>query len=401
MAFVQYTHCVKRDEWASMTAQLGWGIAVAAGTILVGTIGTLLAGLAGGPAGTAVGAITAYTVVDRICKFMLGGKLICLRNRLDHDHAPPIDYYACVIGRVAALEEVGFNKPPPKNIDNDYSINILPAPHSVFDVEPDAAPGDPVNGPAVIEDDGLFGFYLKQQPSTRGLLPFAHRDTNNVYRHAPGGKEYKPPALHCEFEGSRIYDVCLATRVALAVSAGLGIAALIGCLIFPPICLLAWWVLPVVAGAIVAATIALSWALASGGDPADAGLPEGEIEIIREDGTGGDYVLVRGDWVWDGGHGESWNEIHPVVSVQKIFPYAGADAVFKPDETKKTTAQDIENARRIFRLKTWCLYSDQGMGLGVSVGIVGTTQQKLEDQWEIHPDVDGCEPQDSKPTPVR
>jgi hypothetical protein len=94
-------------------------------------------------------------------------------------------------------------------------------------------------------------------------------------------------------------------------------------------------------------------------------------------------VLVRGDWAYDEGHG-GWNEIHPVRSVQKLTEVI--DPRFRA-MGKATPALVAEFKTQV--LDVWCFYAGQADDPDVQ-----DEQDRPENDWGIHPDVDGCKDRD-------
>ena len=68
---------------------------------------------------SADGVSFAISGLAGLCRYLLGGKLICLGNPAKDERA---------VGRIAGLEPVGYGKSGFKAIDNDYCINLLLAP---------------------------------------------------------------------------------------------------------------------------------------------------------------------------------------------------------------------------------------------------------------------------------
>jgi hypothetical protein len=169
MGYVQYTHCVTRDEYEVM----GWEsfIGPALGVVAAVVIGILtVPGV-----GVLVGLVAGIWAFEKVCAYLLGGKLICLA----HDQ--------CAIGRVVQIEPVGYGKDGFEEIDNDFAVNLLLAPHTTNADR------------ATIAGDGLQGELIAQKsPETDGL-DFTGYDTNHGIT---------IPVLHTEFEGSRIRDFC-------------------------------------------------------------------------------------------------------------------------------------------------------------------------------------------------
>ena len=109
--------------------------------------------------------------------------------------------------------------------------------------------------------------------------------------------------------------------------------------------------------------------------PSDAGLPS--VEANDANGHGADILGVAGRWVYDAGHnneGKGWNEIHPVKMAAKLGepwdgdwpPNIGDLIVHWQDKVGETSSP-----------------------------LTVASQGKPENQWEVHPLIDGCAPKDS------
>jgi len=122
------------------------------------------------------------------------------------------------------------------------------------------------------------------------------------------------------------------------------------------------------------AALAAAWAAAQDGSPADALQGGGTI-------SNKDWLIVRGRWTYDGGH-TGWNEVHATRTVQKVYNVPNSPAEFED-----------------FR-ERWCKRMSEVPHVdspGVRPLEPGeqTTyddQQRPENQWRMHPDLDGCEP---------
>jgi hypothetical protein len=300
----------------SIAVSWALGNAVADGLITAATA-TAIAG------GFAVGVIAAgalYGAVAAVCDRLMNGKLICLGGD------------RCAIGRVMHAETSGL-------VDNDFGVNLLLAPHHDGVTDAD------------LENDGLQGFLVAPQPATAGLGFTRYPDRT------PGGSEI----LHCEFEGEGVHDQCIAWEVG-AVAIGIAIGV---CVAFPPACIPAL---------IIAAAIALiAWLISlftgDEGSPRDAAVNEesGDIKPADENGGHGDCVVITGRWVYDGGH-SGWNELHPVLTVQKL-----------PDD--QCPADDDTAAFRPV-LTRWC-----SMTMEASGPLTKAEQDEPKNRWAIAPQV--------------
>jgi hypothetical protein len=219
------------------------------------------------------------------------------------------------------------------------------------------------------------------------------------------------PVLHCECEGSRIWAVCTALAPFLDILSGklpgvpgpsvteichdtLGWIPIFGdiaCAIAEAIVDVA--MLPVVLAALAAAGVA--WAGAQAYDDLFLTGP------VKKQITIGQTVVVQGRWCWDSGHAGHM-ELHPVVAIAIAdgVPGDGADL---DDPRVADRVNDL--ARR------WCRLLDSAPPPPAPDGTVGrppvpgaelspaqlataARQQLPENQWTVHPAVDGCSPRE-------
>lgn len=354
MPYKQYTHCVGKEEFTGLWS--GWMI----GGIVTAALG-LLAIVLGGGIGAPVLFAGLIMTLEAACGFLLGGKLICLGHN------------QCAIGKVVQLEPVGFDKPFPEDIDNDYSINILLAPH----VEPVTED--------TVRNDGGQGRLIAKQPVIDelglGYAGYPHKNTD-----LPESDQlYHIPVLHCEFEGGRIDSVCSAGKVAaafLAVGAALCLIPIIG------------WLACLLALLIAAAILLGAWFLAHDGNPYDAlGDPEnGDVDL-------GQYVIVRGDWTYDAGHADGWNELHPVTFVARIQKVPQFDAAGNPLPPLNPPWQEGKDPAIIANFKNYLNEACEQTHKPYEPE-VQDEQRDPRNRWCFHPVVDGCEPEpDDVPIP--
>ena len=171
-------------------------------------------------------------------------------------------------------------------------------------------------------------------------------------------------------------------------------------------------------GTLIAATIIGNWVNTDGSFADAANDPEsGNIEE-------GDCVFIAGDLVYDGGHPEGWHEIHPVKHIQKICNHKAivdhlpdtihildqnnnpVDKAVNPDPNCCPSMltgdplfkqQAFRDTVKLFWDK-WCEFYQTSQD-----PIVISEQNLPENQWCLHPLVDGCkprrEPDDSPPPP--
>jgi hypothetical protein len=272
--------------------------------------------------------VIALTAIIAYCRWWLYDRLVCLGGN------------ECAVGWVSKVE------PPSKKsgldmFDTDYSFNLVLAPHTEGATQ------------ATVESDGLQGDLIKKHVpddwdfSGMSEGQFANRPT---------------AALHCEFEGGGVYDLMIACLAALPVAT----AATVACSI-PIIGWIACAVLGAVAAVIVVVGIVV--ALNDTGDPNDVDAGLGEIHANDPTGRGADILVVRGTWVYDSAH-EGWNELHPILQCQRIGTWTGSWSV--------DTRTYVDH---------WC----NALATAEDPGTV-TAQLQPENQWEVHPVIDGCTP---------
>jgi len=382
----QYTTCVNPEDYAAPDFTLE----------IIALVGGLIAAIFTGGIGAIVSLAAAISAMQKVCDYMLHGKLVCH----DGDH--------CAIGRVAEFETVdnkggflGIDK-----IDNDFSINLLLAPHKLneFARGEDSATRQK-NYEKVRDDNPKWqGYLIKERPgmpdpreqsSIAGDWPYKKYDgTFADYHHYnfedqpvvwpdqdAGKPVIKIPIFHCEIEGERAHLVCTALDAISSPIPGLDKICHIKVLGIPigkiACAIVGAILLPFVLAGLVAAWIAGS------NDNRDF---EGAGSLRRGEG-----VVIMGRWVYDAGH-TGWNEIHAVKSVQKVTD----PAVFE--------AATFENLQ-----SRWCPLVFQAPPLHtLTTGEVtpdvtpeqagvADNQRKPENRWILHPLIDGCEPDEAPP----
>jgi hypothetical protein len=309
---------------------------------VVTVLGLIAALFGGGAVAAAIGLIAGYATLSEVCRWLKGGKLICIRKD------------QCAIGLVYGLEPVGFDKPFPEDIDNDYAINLV------------LAPQRPSENEATMQA-GPQGHFITHQPEAQ-----AHGLRWAGYK---GGEfqNRKSWTHHVEFEGDRPCTFCDAAEAAVAIA----IVAAVICAI--PI--IGWIACAIAAAVAAVAFVALflaGWLGADDGDPSNHAVNPGDGDLHTPDttGRGGDYVVVTGDWVYDAGHG-GWNEFHPCRTVQKI---SGA-----PYWQEGGSPEALKNFKLV--LDDWCARTKEA-----SSPQTRDEQAKPHNQWMMHPEVDGCRP---------
>ncbi|MFL5539774.1 MAG: hypothetical protein ACJ8J0_12315 [Longimicrobiaceae bacterium] len=419
----EYTSCVEESDFAELSkaylAVLGAAIA----------FGGFAAVFTGGSSLLITGA-ALLEAIRYVLDWLLHGKLICLHRKSavgDCICGGPSGTRVCAIGEVVTTENVGEDKNPAEDIDDDYAINLALFP---FEMPEFAKRGFIDWKPDFLDDESAPFWTYKQdlfQLATSAGHPQGDLVTRQVSRHGTTrkfgylttmvmlkGGEYLPytdvvgrdagsnederwadyeqknkkllperfsvPVLHCEFEGSRTRD---------------RLAALEGFPFGKSFCKKNWFtklvcrVVAAVLAPIALLALALAWARNTKGSTGPAiadGRPIGPKS----------RVIVRGSWRYDAGH-DGWNEIHAVRVVQTV------DNV-PPDPTEFKAF-----------LHTWCERLAETpmtdgaprrgpLSVGVSspqdvpaAGLTLVAQGQPENQWTFHPLVDGCRPADRPP----
>jgi hypothetical protein len=339
------------------------------------------------------------------CDYLLGRKLVCLDGP---------NGTKCAIGTIVHIEPVGYQKPFPTDIDNDFCVNILLFPHRLgefsggtklgnwdkvrkddiqgvlIDHDPAAMPKpeDPKPDPTPYTVTYLFGVpggpspYEPNEDKTERLLEEVKQD-------AAGIKRTDIPILHAEFEGSRIFAVCTAIKPFLDLATGgPGSGACRAALGWIPfgigdaICTVIETLIIIALAPFMAAAAAAAWAAAGIHDELFLTGP------ISRQVSLGDDVIVTGRWTWDGGH-SGWNEFHPTFTLQKMVLPESTTAGFPKDEANSF-------------VDAWCgLVAGAPPATGEAAsGLVMTPEQQdtadrqrqPEHGWLFHPAIDGCAP---------
>jgi hypothetical protein len=279
------------------------------------------------------------------CYWFLHQRLICLPS-------PPASTVPggsdqLTIGMVVDLLPPYLNTFP-TSIDTDYSFGLLVAPNQ---------PGEP--DMSIVENSVPYGFLIAEQPATHNIaVPF----TGNT------GTDQQTGAtswiLHCEFEGAGVYDLLLASSIALAV----GIAALMVCMFVPfPLGL----ILAIILAILSLLTVAVGAGVAAG----DEASPADENPALGADLHPGDLLVVAGAWIYDSGHNHDspprgYNEIHPIKFCSPIGHWDG---------DWPANLNDLE------------IFWATALGDATSTTTI-ELQKQPQNQWQVHPILDGCQP---------
>lgn len=337
--------CVSKNNFQPLGAvALGW---LTAGIIITDLIVAVVTGSAIPGLGFVAWAVFVAAVFD-LCRFLHGGKLICIKDNI------------CSIGRIMEMIPVGADKSGLEKMDDDFTFNILPSPHSPRELLAEVTMSDPYQGPFMQEQSESSDLELSYSGQSVKFDAINH-DTE---------------VLHSEIKGCRVHDVC---NVLKAMSI-LGVAVPIICSI-PIIGWIACAIAAAIWLAVTLAAVGIAWAATHNGDINDVYDPaSGELHAADPvTGEGGDVVIVKGDWVYDAGH-SGWNEIHPVRHVQKLTN--DIDVIYQGME--KADPNLVEEFKKKV-LDVWCFHVKQADDEDVK-----KSQKKPKNKWKIHPLIDGC-----------
>jgi hypothetical protein len=350
MAYRQYTQCI--DSHSYRGSPIIEAVAAALFVSLLAIVTIILA--TGGLAGLAGGSAAALGVITGLlswCHWWLYGRLVCLGGD------------RCAIGMVISVEPPSGKSDPFSRLDSDYSFNLL---------LPPLLPGA---SEAEVIAKGVDGNLIAEQGTTSQiLLDFAGESARTCDAERCGELRCPDTAtLHCEFEGAGIYIFYQWLKVIFGI---LIVGTIAGALCLIPV--IGWIACAIAAALLVIAAAAFIAAIVHGN--LDAGSPSdvdpslgGEMHQNDCSGMGADLVVVSGEWVFDSLH-EGWNEIHPIRQCQKIGKWNGVWPWPDPQAERDIWCAAIRSA---------------------SSPLTVDNQRKPENQWTLHPSVDGCEPEGS------
>jgi hypothetical protein len=359
VAYRQYTQCVSPSDFVTQAVYLlpygGLAAAVAALGLL---FGFFVPGLM----------IAALTAVIGYCNWWLKDRLVCLGGDV------------CAVGFVLEVDtpdqKSGFDR-----FDTDYCVSIVLPPTLVGATQDQVQNSVPL-GNLVKEQPGAADLISQHSSlSFTGLLITKFSDGD------PYGGQFTTSCLHNEFEGGGIYDLLQACEAALAFS--VAAAAVCG---IPIIGWIVCTILSIISGAIT--LVGIINALNDEGNPNDVNSNLGTIHPAQSpDGYGADILMIRGTWVYDSAHA-GWNEIHPVKACQKI------GSMLNQQWSEIQVGLNPNNVLAISDVSafvaTWC-------SLSATINLPGTVanQQLPQNQWILHPLVDGCQPTGGNPPPLQ
>lgn len=293
------------------------------------------------------------------CYWWLFRRLICIPALSDHPNDS--NGSQMVIGTVIDLLPPGSGSNP-LDIDNDFSMGILPSCIPLNSPDPFTA-ANPAPPP--------FGYLITEQPVTKNGVPpppAAYTGQTAVDFHFPDpSQDFHSQVLHCEFEGRAIFDMFIAAQAALLPV----VAALFACQI-PGI----GWIIALILALLGLLSLGLGFVVGKfdGGDPTDVNPNLGELHTNGPDHTGASVLMVMGHWVCDSGHrfdyGDLFYELHPITMCCITSPVTDCD----PGQVILLKAR-WQNA------------------VNDATSPVTLANQKLpQNQWQVHPLLDGCEP---------
>ena len=350
----QYFKCVSKDNYQGLTSVIALGI-LSGTMMIVDIVAAVIMGAAIPGLGVVAGVLFIAAIFE-LCAFLHGGKLICIQDD------------ACSIGRLMEIIPVGADKTGFEKMDDDFTMNILPSPHSPVERLSEVTADDPYQGP----------FLVPQSPSTDLGLGWSGTSVSfDELKDSMGNPVPETEVFHVEVKGCRVHDVCAVLKV---MSFG---APVVGFICSIPI--IGWIACAIVAAiwlAITAAAVAIAWAATHVGDINDVYDPaSGTLSAAdAHTGEGGDVILVRGDWVYDAGH-TGWNEIQPIRHVQKL-----TDVIDVKYRDMAKADQALVEAFKKEVLDPWCERVGES-----SSPLVVAAQQDPKNRWHIHPAIDGCE----------
>ena len=379
-----------------------------------------------------------------VLDWMVNGKLICLKRNNPNCNCGDSSGQVCAIGAIVDVEEVGEDKNPIEDVDNDYSINLmlLPSSHRNF-----ASNGTNLKTNIGLAENAPQGDLLKEQPGMPDFSSYARemimymktgeyetkasRDkiiarsarqntstTKKEYMKSHNISKSELSQLlwkkyNSDFnnllqelyqqEHKRLWEKHINDNknkdpqfykvpVFHCEFEGSRMSDLLDVINFFTFggkwCKKNWFfrllciTLQAIFSPFILPALFVAWATAKDGDYRDALTDPNSGEIKERD-----TVIVRGRWAYDGGH-DGWNEMHAVRTLQKIQQMPTNKTAFVKD------------------MKKWCnLLAQTPLGSASSPLRAGAPEQPTPkqqetidrqnlpvNQWTIHPYIDGCSP---------
>jgi hypothetical protein len=345
MAYRQYTKCEQPGDYVDLSFNaIGFRNIF---TMLFGGVfaAFIIWAFVAGPGGLLV-AIALVASALAYLHWWLYGRLICLNEE------------PCLIGMVRTLSAAN---PAPwgKMGDDDFSMNVMLAP------APSGFRSDFTGPPPPVSDyqGALQGKLVSPQPAILAIGR-AYVDDEDHLKYMTG--------LHCEFEGSGIYNLMIWAGIVLALL----IAALAVMLAVPG---LGWLVTLLIMLAIFFGGTGLLTGPFAGPLASGAGHPTDVDEDLKTL-TKGDIVVVKGEWIYDSLH-RGWNEIHPIRDCCIIAKAADTGmTVGGPWPPGFTTDTEVKA-----QLDRWCPLLNDARDCED-----GGSRDNPAHGWILHPLVDGC-----------
>ena len=242
------------------------------------------------------------------------------------------------------------------------------------------------------DDDATMGVFLAGGPTDYDSNPDAYWNAPQGNLIAPNsailniGRTYPTSgsdlrhlkALHCEFEGSGIYEFLQWAKLTLVI-----LLALLALLLAAP-----------VAAALLITFLKLLALLFGGFGIVNIFLPgtsadPTDVNTDLRNLQSGNIVMVTGDWIYDAGH-VGWNEIHAVHACQRL---SGSDGVILARvNTDGTWPDDIgdgmglDPAHLPVTLARWTAALQ-----AATAAVNGGNQNDPANNWILHPLIDGCQ----------
>jgi hypothetical protein len=428
----QYTHCVDRSAYHNLPGgpDLDMSFAAYAELGCDYMLGGKLVCLAGGQDECVIGTVAGVQgvkradIVDAFTTFDF--------DAIDNDFTFNVlilpfqprdfDWYRANVADPASFDAhkishdvLASNSPLASLMTDPITPTTLPMPR-----EANTNPGtSPLDG---------YGVLYKWSDKDQTLVPRTaanppdDENQDNLYKIWDGPNTPKDasvisiPVLHCECEGSRTLFVCQATKPFLDLMQGKvpGVPgpspsqachAALGWIPFgigDAICSIVDDIVAGIIGLVLAP--AFLGAFADAWDKAQAFDDQFVTGPVAKQIHVGDPVIVTGRWVWDGGH-VGHTELHPVKTVQKVVLPAQLRGGYDPrTPLPASIADEIRDVRN-----RWCRYvreappppdprqpsglsGSQLAGLDPDQQVVYGQQQQPENQWSLHPLIDGCTP---------
>lgn len=175
--------CVPPDDFKGLGSTLAWAILAGALTA-VEVVAAVVAGAPIPGLGIVAGVAFVVTVFE-LCRFLHGGKLVCIRDD------------TCTIGRIMEFVPVGADKSGFEEMEDDFTFNLLPSPHSPVEEPSEVFAVDPQQGP-----------FVQEQPASADLgLGYAGQSVKFT------DIDHDTEVLHSEVKGCRVHDVCAVLKV--------------------------------------------------------------------------------------------------------------------------------------------------------------------------------------------